>query len=59
MCTKKLRDEVTPVARFLRRHGGSEDLVVLVDGDPPDFRVWHSGKQTPREIECTLAGGRQ
>ena len=54
---KKLRDEVTPVARFVRKFAELEDRILFALSDKtPDCCVMHEGNRL-REIEVTVAQG--
>ncbi len=56
---KKLRDEVSPVARFVREHAAPEDRIWFVlDDTAPDCCVKHGGDRL-REIEVTVAQARE
>jgi len=56
---KKLRDEVSPVARFVRKHAAPEDRIwFALDDTTPDCCVRHGGGRL-REIEVTVAQGRE
>ena len=56
---KKLRDEVSPVARFVREHAASEDRIwFALDDTAPDCCVKHGGDRL-REIEVTVAQARE
>lgn len=54
---KKLRDEVSPVTRFIREHASLEDRIwFALDNTAPDCCVKH-GDDRLREIEVTVAQG--
>ncbi len=54
---KRLRDEVSPVARFVREHASLEDQIwFALDYTAPDCCVRH-GVDRLREIEVTVAQG--
>ncbi len=56
---KKLRDEVSPVARFVREHAAPEDRIwFALDDTTPDCCVTHEGGRV-REIEVTVAQARE
>lgn len=57
---KKLRDEVTPVARFVRQCAAPEDQIwfAIDDKTAPDCCVRHVGGRL-REIEVTVAQARE
>ena len=55
---KKLRDEVTPLARFVRRNASPDDIVSMPISDPPDFVIAVSSNRH-NGIECTIAGARE
>ena len=56
---KKLRDEVTPVARFVRKFAAPADRISFALSDAaPDCCVTHEGTRR-REIEVTVAQGRE
>ncbi len=56
---KKLCDEVSPVARFVREHAASEDRIwFALDDTAPDCCLKHGGDRL-REIEVTVAQGRE
>ncbi len=56
---KKLRDEVSPVARFVRKHAAPDDRIRFALDDPaPDCCVRHGGGRL-REIEVTVAQARE
>ncbi len=56
---KKLRDEVCPVARFVRMHATPEDRIrFALDDTAPDCFVKH-GDDRLREIEVTVAQARE
>ncbi len=56
---KKLRDEVSPVARFVRGHAALEDRIWFVlDDTAPDCCVKHGGDRL-REIEVTVGQARE
>ena len=56
---KKLCDEVTPVARFVREYASLEDQIwFALDNTAPDCRVRHEGGRL-REIEVTVAQAKE
>lgn len=56
---KKLRDEVSPVARFARKHAAPDDRIwFALDDTAPDCYVRHGGGRL-REIEVTVAQARE
>jgi hypothetical protein len=56
---KKLRDEVTPVARFVRKFAAPTDRISFALSDKtPDCCVMHEGSPS-REIEVTVAQARE
>ena len=56
---KKLRDEVSPVARFVREHAAPEDRIwFALDDTAPDCCVRHEADRL-REIEVTVAQARE
>ncbi len=56
---KKLRDEVSPVARFVRMHAAPEDRIwFALSNSAPDCCVRHEGDGL-REIEVTVAQARE
>ncbi len=56
---KKLCDEVSPVARFVREHAALEDRIwFALDDTTPDCCVRHGGGRL-REIEVTVAQARE
>ena len=56
---KKLRDEVCPVARFVKKHAALEDRIwFTLDNNAPDCRVKHGGDRL-RGIEVTVAQGKE
>ncbi len=56
---KKLRDEVSPVTRFVRKHAAPEDLICFaLDDTAPDCIVKH-GDDRQREVEVTVAQARE
>jgi hypothetical protein len=53
---KRLRDEVTPAARFVRQHAEINDRIQLsLNSSTPDCNVWHSIPPRHRTIEITVA----
>ena len=56
---KKLRDEVSPVARFVRKFAAPADRISFaLDDKTPDCFVTHGGSRR-RKIEVTVAQGRE
>lgn len=56
---KKLRDEVSPVARFVRMHAAPEDRIwFALSNNTPDCCVRHEGGDL-REIEVTVVHARE
>ena len=56
---KKLRDEVSPVARFVREHAAPEDRIwFALDDTAPDCCVRHEGDRL-REIEVSVVQARE
>ncbi len=56
---KRLSDEVSPVARFVRKHAAPEDRIwFALDYTAPDCCVRH-GDDRLREIEVTVAQGNE
>lgn len=56
---KKLRDEVSPIARFVREHAAPEDRIwFALDDTAPDCCVKHGGDHV-REIEVTVAQAKE
>ena len=56
---KKLRDEVTPIARFVRTHAAPKDRIwFALSASSPDCHVNHEGNGL-REIEVTVAQARE
>ena len=57
--TKRLRDEVSPVARFVKQNAAPEDRIAFtLDNTFPDCCIIHEGGHL-REIEVTIAQGRE
>jgi len=57
---KRLRDEITPVALFLRGHADSSDRVQFpLNNSVPDSNVWHRTPNLHRTIEVTVAQARE
>lgn len=54
---KRLRDEITPLARYLRAKATPDTIVQVPDRDPPDFVLTDSSVSTG--VECTIAGGKE
>ena len=56
---KELSDEVTPVARFVRKHASLEDQIwFALDNTAPDCHVRHEDGRL-REIEVTVAQAKE
>jgi hypothetical protein len=57
---KRLRDEVTPAARFVRQHAAPKDRIQLpLDYGITDCNVWHHAPTRHRTIQITLIQGRE
>lgn len=57
---KRLRDEVTPAARFIRQHAAPDDQIQFpLNNSVPDCNVWHHASARNRTIEITIIQGRE
>jgi hypothetical protein len=57
---KRLRDEVTPAACFVRQHAAPVDEIQFpLNSNVPDCHVWHRDPERHRTIEITVVQGRE
>jgi hypothetical protein len=57
--TKRLRDEVTPVATLIRHHAAPEDRIQFpLNSGVPDCNVWHANPARHRTVETTVIQAR-
>jgi len=58
--TKRLSDEIWPVARWATSHAGPEDRIQFpLSNEPPDCKIWRPGIAEPGTIEVTVAGAKE
>lgn len=57
---KRLRDEITPVARYVRQSAALDDWIQFpLNSSTPDCNVWHRATQRHQTIEVTIIRGKE